>query len=60
MSLCICLKLYPSIFYVFEVAIHNYFPRGVYLVDSDVRMEGIHPKYHKYDNLNHDLYWVFI
>ena len=37
MSLCICLKLYPEIFHLFEVAIHNYFPRGVYLVDSDVR-----------------------
>ena len=47
MSLCICLKLYPAMFYVAEVEIHNYFPRGVCLVDSAVRREGIHPQDHK-------------
>ena len=60
MSLCSCSKLHPAIFCVVEGAIHNDFPRGVFLVDSSVTREGINQQNHKEDHLNIDLYWDFI
>ena len=38
---------YTLKFFVVEIAIHNYFPRGLCLVYSAVRREIIQPQYHK-------------